>query len=224
MNTQTLVKVLNKLKKEYPEWVEPAITMMSRRKRGPFRVLIGTIISQRTKDEVTIEAAQRLFAVADTPRKIIKLPVRRIAALIYPSGFYNSKGKNIKDVSRTLISCFKGKVPDTIKDLLTLKGVGRKTANLVLTKGYGKQAICVDTHVHRISNRFGYVKTKKPDITEFVLRDNLPRKWWIEYNDILVAFGKTICRPVSPRCSECPVEKWCEKAGTKKTGGRKKKA
>jgi endonuclease-3 len=182
----------------------------------PFRALIACLISLRTKDEVTDEAATRLFAVADTPEKMLKLAPERIAKLIYPAGFYNVKAKTILGVCGTLVDEYGGKVPDDLEKLLELKGVGRKTANLVITKGFGKPGICVDTHVHRISNRWGYIETKTPDESEMALRQKLPRRHWLSYNGMLVSFGQTICTPVSPKCSQCPLEDLCPKAGVEK--------
>jgi len=213
MNTKTIIKVLDILVSEYHTWEEPIVTQISKKKKDPFRVLIATIISQRTKDDVTGAASQRLFNEATTPADMAGLDTKRIEKVIYPAGFYRNKAKNIIDVSRTIEQKYNGRVPDTIDELLELKGVGRKTANLVLTLGFGKLGICVDTHVHRISNRFGYVRTSSPDETEFALRKKLPQKWWIQYNDLLVTHGQNVCRPVSPRCSKCSVERLCEKRG-----------
>jgi endonuclease-3 len=215
MDTKTLIQVLKKLHSEYTKWQEPIVTQYSKRKRDPFKVLISTIISQRTKDDVTGEATDRLFKAARNPRTMGKLPEKKIAELIYPAGFYRTKAKSILSVCVDLLEMHGGNVPDTIEELVKLKGVGRKTANLVLTLGYGKLGICVDTHVHRISNRFGYVRTKTPDQTEFALRKKLPEEWWIEYNDLLVAFGQNLCRPIGPHCDECPVAEWCERKGVK---------
>lgn len=167
----------------------------------------------RTKDEVTAEASKRLFAIANSPSEMIKLSKEKIAKTVYPVGFYNTKARNILDISRLLIEKYNSHVPDTIEELLKFKGVGRKTANLVVTVGYNKPGICVDTHVHRISNRFGYVKTKTPEETEFALRKILPKRFWIEYNDLLVAYGQNICKPISPLCSKCKINKYCDKVG-----------
>ena len=209
MNTKAGVKVLKILLKEYHKWEEPIVTQLSKKKRDPFAVLIATIISQRTKDEVTGAASKKLFKAAKTPKKMAELDVKRVEKLIYPAGFYRNKAKNIIEVSRLITDKYRGTVPDSIEELLTLKGVGRKTANLVITLGFGKPGICVDTHVHRISNRFGYVKTSSPDETEFALRKKLPQEWWILYNDLLVSLGQNICRPISPKCSLCSVEGLC---------------
>ena len=189
--------------------------MIAHRHSDPFRVLIACILSLRTQDTTTGPASARLFAVADTPENLLRLSPRRIEQLIFPVGFYHTKARVILGICRDLLDRFGGRVPDEIDDLLTLKGVGRKTANLVVTMGYGKPGICVDTHVHRISNRLGYVKTKTPEETEMALRATLPRRYWIGYNDLLVSFGQNVCAPVSPKCSVCPVRSLCRRVGVK---------
>jgi endonuclease-3 len=176
-------------------------------------VLISCILSLRTQDSTTAKASHRLFAVADMPEAMSKLSAKRIEKLIYPVGFYKTKAKAIREICRVLVAQYSSKVPDEIDELLKLKGVGRKTANLVVTLGYKKPGICVDTHVHRISNRWGYIETKTPEKTEFALRDKLPKQYWIEYNDLLVSFGQHLCRPISPVCSACPVRKYCAQIG-----------
>jgi endonuclease-3 len=201
------------LRREVPKWDTPIVTLMAETYESPFRVLISCILSLRTQDATTAKASHRLFAVADTPAAMLKLSAKKIAMLIFPVGFYRTKAKNILDICKTLIDEYGGKVPDEIDELLKLKGVGRKTANLVVTLGYQKPGICVDTHVHRISNRWGYVKTPTPEKTEFALRAKLPKQYWIEYNDLLVSFGQHLCRPISPMCSQCPVARYCEKIG-----------
>lgn len=201
------------LKEQYKTWNAPVITLLSHDGASPYEVLISTLLSLRTRDEVTGEASKRLFAKAATPESMIALGEAVIAETIYPVGFYPTKAKRIIEISRMLIDRFGGVVPDEIEPLLTLPGVGRKTANLVLVEGYRKNAICVDTHVHRISNRIGYVRTKTPDKTETALREKLPEQYWIIYNEMLVAFGQTLCRPLSPHCSICPVSAMCPKVG-----------
>lgn len=176
-------------------------------------MLVSCIISLRTKDEVTAQASERLFARAGTPEAMRVLPVDEVAALIYPAGFYRNKAQQIVDISKMLVADYNSRVPDSIEELVTFKGVGRKTANLVVTLGYGKQGICVDTHVHRICNRWGYVLTRTPDETEIALRAKLPPEYWIEINDLLVAFGQNHCHPVSPRCSTCCLAKICRRVG-----------
>ena len=176
-------------------------------------MLVSTILSLRTKDECTAAASKRLFALAGTPREILALSRKKIARTIYPVGFYNNKAKNLRSICAILLEKFNGKVPDNLETLLELPGVGRKTANLVVTIGFGKPGICVDTHVHRITNRWGYVNTKNPDQTEFALRDILPPKYWITFNDLLVSFGKNICTPISPRCNICRLSNICPRIG-----------
>jgi endonuclease-3 len=179
----------------------------------PFRILIGCVLSLRTKDETSYPATDRLFARADDPRAMRRLRARTIAALIYPVGFYRRKSEQIREICRLLIERWDERVPDTIEDLLTLPGVGRKTANLVVTLGYHKPGICVDTHVHRISNRLGWIRTKHPHETEDELRALLPRRRWIGINEILVRHGQQVCKPISPMCSTCPVEPSCSRVG-----------
>ena len=186
---------------------------MAARWHDPFRVLVACLLSLRTKDETTGPASERLFALADTPAAMLRLRPRQIERAIFPVGFYRTKARVLHGISRDLLARFGGKVPADIDALLTLKGVGRKTANLVVTQGFAKPGICVDTHVHRISNRWGYVKTKNPAETEIALRARLPRRYWIGYNDLLVTFGQNVCLPVSPRCSACPVGAWCPRVG-----------
>ena len=183
--------------------------MVADETRDPFRVLIACILSLRTQDTTTGPAAARLFGLADTPTALLRLTPRQIERVIYPVGFYRTKARVILGICRDLLDRFGGRVPDEIDGLLTLGGVGRKTANLVVTVGYGKPGICVDTHVHRISNRLGYVRTRTPEETEMALRRTLPRRYWIGYNDLLVSFGQNVCAPISPRCSTCPVRPLC---------------
>jgi len=206
-------RVIGRLKIKAPEWNPTALATVSERTRDPFRVLIACLLSLRTKDETTGPASDRLFALADSPRTMLKLTPRQIERAIFPVGFYRTKARVILGVSRDLIARFGERVPDDIEQLLTLKGVGRKTANLVVTMGFAKPGICVDTHVHRISNRLGYVRTKTPDQTELALRAKLPHRHWIELNDLLVAFGQNICQPISPKCSICPVRGACHRVG-----------
>ena len=176
-------------------------------------MLVGCVLSLRTRDETSGPAALRLFALADTPEAMGRLATSRIERAIYPVGFYRNKARALQELSLDLLARFGGRVPAELEALLTLKGVGRKTANLVLSEGFGVPAICVDTHVHRISNRWGYVSTKNPLETERALREQMPRRYWRQYNGLLVAFGQTICKPLSPRCSECPVRAACGRVG-----------
>ena len=209
--------VIRGLRRTASTWNPTALAVIAEREGDPFRVLIACILSLRTQDTTTGPASDRLFAAAATPESMLKLTPRRIERLIYPVGFYRTKARVILGICRDLLERFGGRVPDTIDELLTLNGVGRKTANLVVTMGYGKPGICVDTHVHRISNRLGYVKTRDPEETEMALREKLPRRHWIGYNDLLVSFGQNVCTPLSPRCSICPVTTLSPKVGVTKT-------
>ena len=209
-----IAAVLRVLRRESKTWHAPVVTFIGLQTRDPFRVLAACLLSLRTKDETTVPAAERLFALADTPDAMRRLQPARIERAIYPVGFYRTKARTLIDISRILVQRYGGQVPDDLDELLTLKGVGRKTANLVLTQGFTKPAICVDTHVHRISNRWGYVRTKNPHDTEMALRRTLPRRYWMGYNDLLVAFGQTICKPISPLCTtRCPVVSSCPRHG-----------
>lgn len=201
------------LHEEYTSWNTPAVTVVAQCDRSPFKVLVSCIISLRTKDEVTASASTRLFERAATPDAMQAVPEDEVAGLIYPAGFYRNKARQIVEISKRLVAEYGGTVPDEIDELLKFKGVGRKTANLVVTLGYGKPGICVDTHVHRICNRWGYVSTRTPDETETALRRILPVEHWIEINDLLVAFGQNHCHPVSPRCSTCRLAAICARTG-----------
>jgi endonuclease III len=206
-------KVLAEVRKEVRQYDLPIVTFVANTNGDPFKVLISTMLSLRTKDLTTAAATQRLFARAKTPEQMRKLSVAEIEKLIYPVLYYRNKAKAIKETCSILVKQFDSKVPDDIDVLLTFPGVGRKTANLVLTLGHRKPAMCVDTHVHRISNIWGYVQTKNPHQTEMVLREKLPKRYWMEYNDLLVSFGQHLCVPVSPKCSTCPVFKYCPRIG-----------
>jgi len=181
--------------------------------RSPFRLLVACVISLRTKDEVTAEASRRLFEIGPTPDRLAKLEEDRIARAIYPAGFYNTKAAQLKEIGRIIRDDFGDEVPASEADLLAMPGVGRKTANLVLGLGFGIPAICVDTHVHRISNRLGMVSTKTPEQTERALMEVLPRDLWVPINDLLVTFGQNRCHPTSPRCTSCPLADLCPRVG-----------
>ncbi|QWV95571.1 endonuclease III [Geomonas oryzisoli] len=198
-------------------WVSPAVTIVATQGRDPFKVLVSCILSLRTRDLTTAEASARLFALADTPEKMVGLDVPQIEAAIYPVGFYRVKAEQILEISRSLCDLYRGTVPDDLETLLKFKGVGRKTANLVLTLGFGKPGICVDIHVHRICNRWGYVHTRTPEQTEFALREKLPVEYWIIINDLLVTFGQNLCTPLSPHCSTCPLYQFCDRVGVVKS-------
>ena len=214
---KNIARVLSALRREAEKWNVPVVTLTAVTSKNPFRVLVSTVLSLRTKDETTAEASRRLFAEADTPAGILGLGEKKIRDIIYPVGFYRVKAKNIIGICEKLLDKYGGEVPDTVEELLGFRGVGRKTANLVVSLGYAKPAICVDIHVHRISNRWGFVNTENPLETEMALRDALPRKYWIEYNSLLVALGQSVCRPVSPFCSRCPVSRHCPRVGVSKS-------
>lgn len=218
MDNQNIHKAWPVLRKQVRTLKVPWLENMTRNsmQRDPFKVLISCILSLRTQDKTTGAASERLFALASDAEATSRLPVRTIEKTIYPVGFYKVKAKRIKELSRTLIKEYRSNVPDDLEKLLKLKGVGRKTANLVITLGYRKPGICVDTHVHRITNRWGYVKTKTPEQTEFALRRRLPRKYWLEINGLLVAFGQGICKPIAPFCTRCEIERFCNKTGVRK--------
>lgn len=218
MDTATIETVLHRLRREIRKWKMPAVGNVAEKAVDrPFATLVGTMLSLRTKDAVTERAAQRLLARASTPAALAALAPRTIERLIYPVGFYRTKAKNLRATCRILIERHGGRVPRTMEELLALPGVGRKTANLVLTVGHDEYGICVDTHVHRIVNLWGYVKTTTPAETEAALRSRLPRKHWKSINDILVTFGQNLCVPVSPWCSKCPIEAACAKVGLQRS-------
>lgn len=187
----------------------PAVSEVARKNHDPFRVLVSTMISLRTKDEVTAISSEQLLSRAPNPEALSRLREEKIASLIYPAGFYRTKAKNLKEAARLLLSRFDSRVPANMEDLLSLPGVGRKTANLVLNLGFNIDSICVDTHVHRIANRFGWIDTTNPEKSEYALMEILPRKYWIALNELLVQFGQQHCTPLSPRCSTCPVHSYC---------------
>lgn len=211
MKPNDIDEAMEILEKEVSAWQTPAVTIVSQRGGDPFKVLVSCILSLRTKDTTTGPASLRLFAMADTPEKMNLLDTGLIATTIYPVGFYKTKALQIKEISNRLLSEYEGVVPDSIEELLKFKGVGRKTANLVVTLGYGKPGICVDTHVHRICNRWGYIETRTPEETEFRLREILPMKYWLRINDLLVTFGQNHCKPISPHCSTCKIYHLCER-------------
>ena len=177
----------------------------------PYLVLIACILSLRTNDKTTYPATLRMLKLAKTPDKMMKVNVKDLEKAIYPVGFYKNKAGQIIELSKLLVEKYNGKVPCDIDELCKFRGVGRKTANLVLSEGFNTPAICVDVHVHRIFNRLGYVKTNNPEETEFALRDKLPKKYWIPINSLLVTHGQNVCKPQRPECSVCPIEKYCAK-------------
>ena len=180
-----------------------------RKKPDAFKILISCLLSLRTQDKNTEKVTKKLFKVADTPEKIIKLPTKRLEKLIFSSGHYKKKSQVLKHVSSEIIK--KGKVPNTREELMSIKGIGPKTANIVLSFAFGKLVLPIDTHCHRLPNRLGWIKTKTPEKTEKELEKILPKKYWKEFNSIFVLFGKTICQPISPFCSKCPVKKYCKR-------------
>jgi len=218
MGPKEFTKVWPDLKRQVRSLHLPWLDQMTSTDKDPFKVLISCILSLRTQDRVTGEASQRLFQLAQTPEAMSKLTAKRIEKAIYPVGFYRVKAQRIRDLSKEIVQKYDGRVPNAIEELLRLKGIGRKTANLVVTLGYNKKGICVDTHVHRITNRWGMVKTKTPIQTEFALREVLPQRYWKQLNSCLVAFGQGICRPISPLCSQCKIRPACARVGV--TGSR----
>ncbi|MZH04347.1 MAG: endonuclease III [Nitrospinae bacterium] len=208
----SIAEVIRKLKKTVKDFPTPSVTVIAE-KNDPFAVLVSCLISLRTRDEVTESASARLFSLAKSPAQLLKLSNSKIEKAIYPAAFFRNKTRSLKELCEVLVKDYSGKVPDTLEELLKLKGVGRKTANLTLILGHNKPGICVDIHVHRISNRWGYVNTQSPDETERVLRDILPKRFWKGYNDLLVSFGQNLCKPVSPFCTSCPLENQCPKMG-----------
>lgn len=216
--SEAIGRILRVLRREVRQWKVPAVGAIAERAVDrPFEVLVSTILSLRTKDAVTAAASQRLLAVAPTPESLAALPEAEIETLIYPVGFYRTKARNLRRTCAILVDRHGSKVPRSMDELLELPGVGRKTANLVLTVGYDDYGICVDTHVHRIVNLWGYVRTRSPEETEMALRNKLPRRHWKTFNDLLVTFGQNLCLPVSPWCSRCPVRQYCPRIGLKRS-------
>ena len=212
MRDRDISRVLGLIGRVNRAFVVPAVTQVAAR-RDPFAVLVSTILSLRTKDDVTAAASERLLARAPDPVALLRLPAPRIERLIYPVGFYRVKARHLRAVARLLLERHAGRVPADLDALLELPGVGRKVANLVLVLGFGLPGVCVDTHVHRICNRLGYVRTRDPLGTEMELRRKLPRRHWLTVNDLLVTFGQNVCGPLSPRCSSCPVARLCDRVG-----------
>ena len=200
---------------------EPIINKLARKNATRFQILIATMMSARTKDEVTELAAERLFNIASNPDDMLTLSPQKIEKTIYPVGFYKTKAKHIIQISSIIIQKYKGNVPDSLDELQMLPGVGLKTAALVLSEGFGIDEICVDTHVHRISNRLGLVKTREPKDTYAALKKTLPKKYWRKINFLMVSYGKTVCRPIGARCSECKLNSLCPKIGIKRSGTKK---
>lgn len=211
MRDTDIDEVVNRIRQAMKDLPDPSVTLVGKKFKSPFLVLISCLLSLRTKDTTTLPICEALFQRVTTIDGFLALTPKQIERMIYPVGFYRTKAKTILSICRDLKLRFGGQVPSTIDELLTLKGVGRKTANLVVTEGFNLPGICVDTHVHRISNRLGYIKTKTPDETEMVLREKLPKKFWGLYNALLVTWGQNICKPISPLCSNCVVKDYCER-------------
>ncbi len=213
MGEREVREVFRILERESEKWNAPVVTLVAQRSRDPFQVLVCALLSTRTRDETTAKVCKRFLEKVKGPEDLLRIPLSELEGLIYPVGFYRTKARQLKDLAKDLVERFGGRVPDRLEDLLSLKGVGRKVANLVLADGYGIPAICVDTHVHRIVNRWGLVRTKTPERTEEELMKKVPKDLWISVNRLLVAFGQTICTPLKPKCGECPVERFCKKVG-----------
>ena len=211
LDNRQMAVAIGRIKQAMKDLPDPSVTLVGKKFKSPFLVLISCLLSLRTKDTTTLPICERLFAQVHTIDGFLRLSPMEIEPLIYPVGFYKTKARTILTICRDLKERFGSQVPDDLDQLLTLKGVGRKTANLVLTEGFGKMGMCVDTHVHRISNRLGYVKTKTPQETEFALREKLPAKYWMVYNALLVTWGQNVCKPISPLCSTCPVNTICQR-------------
>jgi endonuclease-3 len=210
MRKEDLPTVLQIMKREYPRWHAPIVKLIAQKRKDPLSALLCALLSTRTRDETTAEVCKRFLERIKSPQDLLKMDLDELQRLIHPVGFYRNKAKHLKELARQLVEEFGGKVPDNMEDLLRLRGVGRKVANIVLSEGFGKPAIAVDVHVHRISNRWGLVRTRNPEETEKALMQVVPQEYWRDYNRLLVAFGQTICRPVRPKCGECPVSAWCD--------------
>ncbi|MBI4174737.1 MAG: endonuclease III [Candidatus Aenigmarchaeota archaeon] len=202
--------VIGILKKRRKEFVVPALTEIAERSNDPYKVLISCILSLRTRDETTARVSEALYSVAETPEEIGKMPLAKLAAIIRPVNYYKTKARRIKAMSKLIHEKYDGKVPSDMDSLLALKGVGRKTANIVMVYGFKKPGLPIDTHCHRIPNRLGWVKTKTPEKTEEALRQIIPKRYWMDLNDLFVQFGQNICTPRNPKCGRCPLTKNCK--------------
>jgi len=209
MALKHLRAIMNRISKDLG-FEEPSITRIARKTRDPYQVLISCILSLRTRDETTTAASKRLFNLAKTPGCMVKIKLVEIEKAIYPVGFYHTKAKRIIQISQIILDDLDCCVPDCIDELLKLPGVGRKTANIVMVYGFHKDALPIDTHCHRIPNRIGWVKTKTPDQTEMVLRKELPKRYWLLFNDFFVQFGQNVCKPVGPKCADCVINRFCD--------------
>ena len=210
MNKENIHKVISILKEEFPKWNAPIVSLIAQKSGDPFKTLVCALLSTRTKDETTAQACQRLFERVKDVKDLVDIDLQELESLIYPVGFYRNKARQLKELARIILEKYGGIVPDDSKKLMELPGVGRKVANLVLSDVFRKPVICVDTHVHRISNRLGLVRTKTPEETEMELYRVLPSEYWQDYNKLLVAFGQTICKPIKPKCQECRIRDYCD--------------
>lgn len=220
MKIEHLDDIFHLVKKELKKYKMPVVSHpdWDDIKNTPFTTLISCLLSLRTKDEVTTQASYRLFKKYNTPEKLSSITEKEIQSLIYPVGFYKTKAKRIKDISNSLLANYNGKVPDDFNELLKLKGVGRKTANIVMVYGHKNQGFLpIDTHCHRIPNRLGWINTKNPEQTEKELKKILPKKYWNDFNHLFVKFGQKICIPISPFCSRCPIKKYCKQISVKRS-------
>ena len=215
MTLKDLPTVDRILKKEYAKKEAPVVDLIKTQTGDPFKILVATILSARTKDQTTAEVCGRLFKVVQKPADLRKFTQPQLEKLIFPIGFFRAKAKYLRQLPDAMDEHFGGEVPETIEELCRLPGVGRKTANLVVIQAFDKPAMCVDVHVHRISNRLGLIKTKDPLESEMALRDRLPIRYWKTWNSHLVSFGQTLCFPRRPSCSTCPIHKYCSRVGVK---------
>ena len=218
MHDQKAQEVIVALRKNTKKFTPPLIDLLIKEfGHNPFIILIGCLLSLRAKDITTIHVCRSLFKIAKTPEQLLAIPRENLEDLLFPIGFYKNKSKTLQHVCQVIIEQFGGKVPQTEEELLSIKGVGRKTATLVLGLAFGVPAICVDTHVHRISNRLGFIKTKTPVETEAALKELLPKEYWIEWNKLIVMWGQNVCVPISPFCSLCAIRPYCKRVGVKKS-------
>lgn len=217
MTNRDLAETFKRLRAASQNWMQPIVTEMAKQGASHFEILVAAVLSARTLDTVTVKVYPKLFALAKTPRAMAALSEQEIENAIRGVAFPAQKAKQVRELARLLVEKYDGRVPETIEELVELPGVGRKVANLVVVEAFDQPGICVDTHVHRITNRWGYVKTKTPDETEIKLRAILPPRHWKEINPLLVAFGQNTCRPTSPKCSVCPITEFCDKVGVEKS-------
>ena len=201
--------IMSILEKHFNYTERTTLNRMRKEKADPFRILISCLLSLRSRDETTERISNELFQIADTPEKLIKIPLKRLEGIIYSTGHYHKKALTLKHVSNEIINRFNGKVPDKKDDLMSIKGIGPKTANIVLNFAFNQPTLPIDTHCHRLPNRLGWVQTKTPEQTELALIKILPKQYWFEFNGIFVLFGRTICTPISPKCSQCPIYRYC---------------